>query len=103
MLRKLFKQVFGKKFITKKNNNWLEDISTHTCNGKYDLNDCKACRYTSLKIGGFSDDCIRILMTNTIPKTTLTGPANITETTYVRPIETTDDIVKRISNARMIG
>ena len=55
------------KEVKKKKNDWNEAIANHTCYGNRDMVGCDACRYTSLKIGGFSDDCIKLLMSNTIP------------------------------------
>jgi hypothetical protein len=62
MLNSIIDKVFRKKVKPKSNMDRLLDaIGKHTCSGDYS-EDCKRCKYDSLKIGGFSDDCIELML-----------------------------------------
>lgn len=41
---------------------WKEYISKHTCGNDNNIVNCNACCYASLKVGGFSDECIRLII-----------------------------------------
>ena len=104
MLKVYFKNLipkFRKSRTAPNTDTWEESITTHSCKGEQDIITCKACRYSSLKIGGFSDDCIKLMMSGSVVQPPMfTSPSgSIFESTYARQGETIDDTVKRIASA----